>query len=130
MAQTESLVAPEMTSISAAITARSANLAATVAWGLIEANVVWEIEAQLELTLVEPLQPDYAASVSAARERLVSEQRRDSRRLRSLLLRASLVLGATDRDARVRYSTPRPPRTLTEIDQAALPKVTSMAGKR
>lgn len=39
-----------------------------------EQKVLWEIEAQLEKALVEPLQPDYAASVSAARKRLVSEE--------------------------------------------------------
>jgi len=37
-----------------------------------EQNVLWEIEAQLERVLVEPLQPDYSALVSAARERLIS----------------------------------------------------------
>jgi hypothetical protein len=39
-----------------------------------EQRVLWEIEAQLEKALVEPLQPDYAALVSAARERLISEE--------------------------------------------------------
>jgi hypothetical protein len=39
-----------------------------------ELNVLWEIEAQLERALVEPLEPDYAALVSAARERLISEE--------------------------------------------------------
>ncbi len=39
-----------------------------------EQNVLWEIEAQLEKTLVEPLQPDYAVKVAAARERLVAER--------------------------------------------------------
>ncbi|XYH92484.1 hypothetical protein ACMHYB_31975 [Sorangium sp. So ce1128] len=37
-----------------------------------EQNVLWEIEAQLEKSLVEPLQPDYAVKVAAARERLVA----------------------------------------------------------
>ncbi len=39
-----------------------------------EEKVLWEIEAQLERVLVEPLKPDYAALVSAARERLISEE--------------------------------------------------------
>ena len=39
-----------------------------------EQKVLWEIEAQLERALVEPLQPDYRALVAAARERLVSEE--------------------------------------------------------
>ena len=39
-----------------------------------EQKVLWEIEAQLERALVEPLQPDYAALVSAARERVISEE--------------------------------------------------------
>lgn len=38
-----------------------------------EQNVLWEIEAQLERTLVEPLQPEYAELVAAARERLAAE---------------------------------------------------------
>jgi hypothetical protein len=38
-----------------------------------EQNVLWEIEAQLERTLLEPLRPDYVASVAAARERIVEE---------------------------------------------------------
>ncbi|WP_242338713.1 MULTISPECIES: hypothetical protein [Anaeromyxobacter] len=38
-----------------------------------EQKVLWEVEAQLERALAEPLQPVYAAAVSAARERLISE---------------------------------------------------------
>lgn len=38
-----------------------------------EQKVLWEIEGQLERALVEPLQPGYAAAVSAARERLITE---------------------------------------------------------
>lgn len=38
-----------------------------------ERNVLWDIEAQLEKSLIEPLQPDYAVKVAAARERLVAE---------------------------------------------------------
>lgn len=37
-----------------------------------EQNVLWDIEAQLEKSLVEPLQADYAVKVAAARERLVA----------------------------------------------------------
>ncbi len=37
-----------------------------------EQKVLWEIEGQLERALVDPLRPDYAAAVSAARERVVS----------------------------------------------------------
>ena len=37
-----------------------------------EQNVLWEIEAQLEKTLVAPLQPDYEVLLAAARERLVA----------------------------------------------------------
>lgn len=36
-----------------------------------ELNVLWEMEAQLEKQLVQPLWPDYMALLSAARERLV-----------------------------------------------------------
>lgn len=36
------------------------------------AERVWEIEAQLEKTLVAPLQPDYEVLLAAARERLVA----------------------------------------------------------
>jgi hypothetical protein len=39
-----------------------------------EQDVLWDIEAQLEKTLVEPLQPDYEGKVAAARERLVAGQ--------------------------------------------------------
>ena len=37
-----------------------------------EQNVLWEIEAQLEKILVEPLRPDYEALLVAARDRLVA----------------------------------------------------------
>jgi hypothetical protein len=37
-----------------------------------EQKVLWRLEAQLERTLVEPFQADYSASVSAARERVLS----------------------------------------------------------
>lgn len=37
-----------------------------------EQCVLWNIEAQLEKALVEPLQPDYADKVASARERLVA----------------------------------------------------------
>lgn len=37
-----------------------------------EQGVLWQIEAQLERVLVEPLQPDYLDKVAAARERLVA----------------------------------------------------------
>jgi hypothetical protein len=35
-----------------------------------EQRVLWELEAQLERSLVEPLQADYASAVAAARSRL------------------------------------------------------------
>jgi hypothetical protein len=38
-----------------------------------EQSVLWEIEAQLEKTLVAPLQPDYEVLLAAARERLVAD---------------------------------------------------------
>lgn len=38
-----------------------------------EQKVLWEIEAQLERVLVEPLQAEYGALLAAARERLVSD---------------------------------------------------------
>lgn len=38
-----------------------------------EQNVLWEIEAQLERTLVEPLQTNYATLLAAARARLTSK---------------------------------------------------------
>ncbi len=38
-----------------------------------EQKVLWEIEAQLEKALADPLLPDYAVRVAAARERLVRE---------------------------------------------------------
>ncbi|MCC6750550.1 MAG: hypothetical protein IT371_22995 [Deltaproteobacteria bacterium] len=37
-----------------------------------EQNVLWEIEARLEKSLVAPLQPDYEVLLAAARERLVA----------------------------------------------------------
>jgi len=37
-----------------------------------EQKVLWEIEAQLERTLLEPLQSDYSAVIAVARERVVS----------------------------------------------------------
>jgi hypothetical protein len=37
-----------------------------------EQIALWGIEAQLEKSLVEPLRPDYAALVTAARERLAA----------------------------------------------------------
>lgn len=37
-----------------------------------EQNVLWLVEAQLEKGLVDPLRPDYAAMVAAARERLAA----------------------------------------------------------
>jgi hypothetical protein len=37
-----------------------------------EQKVLWNIEAQLERALIEPLQGDYAALLMAARERLGS----------------------------------------------------------
>ncbi len=37
-----------------------------------EQNVLWEIQAQLEKTLVVPLRPDYEVLLAAARERLVA----------------------------------------------------------
>jgi len=39
-----------------------------------EQNVLWEIEAQLEKSLVEPLRPDYEALLVAARERLLGSE--------------------------------------------------------
>jgi hypothetical protein len=39
-----------------------------------EQKVLWEIEGQLERTLVEPLQPDYSAAIAAARERIMSDE--------------------------------------------------------
>lgn len=38
-----------------------------------EQNVLWEIEAQLERILIDPLQPDYAVRVASARDRLIAE---------------------------------------------------------
>lgn len=38
-----------------------------------EQNVLWEIEAQLEKTLVAPLQTDYEVLLAAARARLVAD---------------------------------------------------------
>jgi hypothetical protein len=37
-----------------------------------EQYVLWEIEAQLEKSLVAPFQPDYEVLLAAARERLVA----------------------------------------------------------
>lgn len=37
-----------------------------------EQKVLWQLEAQLESALVEPLLPGYVALVSAARERIVA----------------------------------------------------------
>jgi len=39
-----------------------------------EQQVLWEIEGQLERALVEPLQPDYAAAIAAARARIMSRE--------------------------------------------------------
>jgi hypothetical protein len=42
-----------------------------------EQSVLWEIEAQLERSLIEPLQADYASSVAAARVRLTARDPRE-----------------------------------------------------
>lgn len=40
--------------------------------------VLWELECQLDLLLAEPVRPDYAALLKAARKRVVEEAYDDS----------------------------------------------------